>query len=110
MLAIWSNCFALCHALVTLVGFHMSGRCKIHAAMGIRSHCFPDGQACAYRLFVLKSCSTHWSEILDGSYCPYVCCLFKIRAYLCISPVILVRYYYQDFVDEMSASAGDISL
>ena len=78
--------FALYHALLKLVGFHMSGRCKIHAAMGInqlinkvyfkldkildkiQSYCFPDGQACAYRLCVLKSCSTHWSEILDSSY------------------------------------------
>ena len=27
---------------------------------------------------VLKSCNTHWSEILDGSYWPCACCLFLV--------------------------------
>ena len=38
-----SQSFAFYHALLRLVGFHKSGRCKIHAAIGIRSYCFPDG-------------------------------------------------------------------
>ena len=34
--SVWSQCFALYHVLLKLVGFHLSGCCKIHAAMGIR--------------------------------------------------------------------------
>ena len=35
LVAVWSQRFALYHALLKLVGFNMSGRCEIHAAMGI---------------------------------------------------------------------------
>ena len=35
LFAVLSQSFALYHALLKLVGFHMSGHCKIHAAMGI---------------------------------------------------------------------------
>ena len=40
LFAVWSQCLALCHAWLKLVGFHKSGYCKIHATMEIRSYLF----------------------------------------------------------------------